>query len=277
MLELGGIMKNSLVVYEKEGGDFLTQLGFTKTQTKIYLTLLKLGGATAKTLSTKANAPRAIVYRTLDELQEIGVVEKEITAPLKFKAVPLRFGLQVLMLRRLQQHKDLQEKAKEFLCSFKDYEEESLKEDDYKFIVIQSKERILQRIKFEHANVQVSADIISTLQRLLQIMECCLEYYEEALERGVEYRVLLEKPESKFNFPKYLLNLMSAPNFKLRFSKKPLITNAAIFDKKEATFNFYPSKPLKESPIIWTNHPSFLSMFKDHFRNAWKSAIPFEA
>ena len=269
-------MKPSLVDLKKEGGYFLIQLGFTKTQAHVYLTLLEHGSATASALSKNADVPRAIAYRTLDELQAMGVVEKEITAPFKFSAVPLEFGLQVLMLRRLQQQKDLQEKAKEFIRSIKDHEKKTLEDNDYKFIIIQSRERILQRIKFEHANVQVNADIISTPQRLLQIMECCLEYYEEALERGVEYRVLLEKPESKFNFPKYLLNLMSAPNFKLRFSKKPLITNAGIFDKKEATFNFYPSKTLKESPIIWTNHPSFLSMFKDHFRNAWKLAIPFE-
>jgi sugar-specific transcriptional regulator TrmB len=265
-------MKSSLVVYEK-GDAFLTQLGFTKTQTKIYLTLLKIGEATAKTLSTKANAPRAIVYKTLDELQEMGVVEKEIGAPFKFSAVSLEFGLQVLMLRRLQQQEDLQEKAKEFLYSFKDYEKESLKEDDFKFIVIQSKERIIQRIKLEHENVQSRVEIISTWHRLLRIMDCCFEYCERALERGVTYRVILEKPRENFELSENLRELMTFSNFKLRFSKKAMKTNMGIFDRREATFNFYPSKSLNESPIIWTNHPSFLSMCKDHFNNAWKSAV----
>jgi sugar-specific transcriptional regulator TrmB len=269
-------MKNSLIAYERKGDDFLTELGFTKTQTKIYLTLLKTGNATAKTLSNKANTPRAIVYRTLDELQEMGVVEKEITAPFKFRAVPLRYGLQVLMLRRLQQHKDLQEKAKEFLRNINDYEEEMFEDDDYRFIVFQSKERIIQMMKLQHKNVQRSADIISTWHRLLQIMDCCYEYYSQALARGVKYRIILEKPKKGFDFPRKLHELLATPNFRLRFSRKALKTNAGIFDKKEATLNFYPSKSLKESPIIWTNHPSFLSMCKDHFNNAWKSAAPFE-
>ena len=269
-------MKNSLVIYERESDEFLTQLGFTKTQTKIYLTLLKTGGATAKTLSNKANAPRAIVYRTLDELQKMGVVEKEIAAPMKFKAVPLRFGLQVLMLRLLQQHKDLQEKAKEFLYSFKEYEESSLEEDYYKFVVIQSKERIIQRMKLQHENVQSTADIISTWHRLLQIMDCCYEYYKQALKRGVKYRVILEKPEKGFDFPRRLRELLETPNFRLRYSRKSPKTNVGIFDRKEATFNFYPSKSLKESPIIWTNNIGFLSMCKDHFSNAWKSAVHIE-
>jgi sugar-specific transcriptional regulator TrmB len=268
-------MKNSLVVYEKEGDDFLTQLGFTKTQTKIYLTLLKIGDATAKTLSNKADAPRPIVYRTLDELQEMGVVEKEIATPMKFKAVPLKYGLQVLMLRLLQQHKDLQEKAKKFLYNFKAYEEGPLEQGEYKFIVIQTKERIIQKMKLQHENVQRSAEIISTWHRLLQIMDCCYEDCKQALKRGVKYRVILEKPEKGFDFPLKLRELLATPNFQLRFSRKALKTNAGIFDNKEATLNFYPSKLLKESPIIWTNHPSFLSMCKDHFNNAWKSAVPY--
>lgn len=272
----GELIKNSLVVYEKENCDFLTQLGFTNTQTKIYLTLLKMGGASAKTLSKNANVPTAIIYRTVDELQRMGVVEKEIAAPLKFKAVPLRFGLQVLMLRLLQQHEDIQEKAKRFLHRFEDYEEGSLEDSDYKFIVIQSKERIMQRMKLQHENAKRSADIISTWHRLLQIMDFCFECYKQALERGVKYRVILEKPKKTSELSNNLRELITEPNFELRFSRKAMKTNMGIFDKKEATFNFYPSKSLKESPIIWTNHPSFLSMCKDHFNNAWKSAVHFE-
>jgi hypothetical protein len=130
-------------------------------------------------------------------------------------------------------------------------------------------------MKLQHENVQRSADIITTWHRLLQIMDYCYEYYERALARGVKYRFILEKPKKGFDFPRKLRELLATPNFKMRFSKKAPKTNAGIFDRKEATFNFYPSKSLKESPIIWTNHPSFLSMCKDHFNTAWKSAVKF--
>jgi sugar-specific transcriptional regulator TrmB len=269
-------MRNSLPVYGEESSCFLTEFGLTKTQVSVYFTLLKLGEADAKALSRKGNIPRPMVYKTLEELQEAGVVEKEIAAPFRFRAIPLRFGLQVLLVRRLQQHKELQEKTKEFLRNINEYEEGTLKEEDYKFVIIQSRERIIQRMKLQHVNTQCSADIISTWHRLLQIMDYCYEYYEQALERGVKYRVILEKPRKRLCIPENLRDLAAKPNFRLRFTRKPIKTNAGIFDMNEATFNFYPSKSLKESPVIWTNHPTFLAMYEDHFDKIWKSAVHFE-
>ena len=77
----------------------------------------------------------------------------------------------------------------------------------------------------------------------------------KAVNREVNYRVVLE-----------------SPGFELRLSRGPLATNAAIFDDKEVTINFFQGKPIGESPIIWTNHPSFIQMCKDHFKQIWKSA-----
>ena len=48
----------------------LTKLGFTQTQTRLYLTLLKIGNANGRTLAEHAKVPRSIVYRALDELQK---------------------------------------------------------------------------------------------------------------------------------------------------------------------------------------------------------------
>ncbi len=62
---------------EEESIGLLTQLGFNITQAKLYLALSKLGEADARTLSKEANVPRPEVYRTLDELQKKGLVEKE--------------------------------------------------------------------------------------------------------------------------------------------------------------------------------------------------------
>ena len=46
----------------------------------------------------------------------------------------------------------------------------------------------------------------------------------------------------------------------------------AIFDNKEATISYFPSKPLGASPILLTNHQSFVSMARDHFEAIWKKA-----
>jgi sugar-specific transcriptional regulator TrmB len=264
------------VFFEEEENKLLIQIGFTKTQAKIYLTLLKLGEANGRMLCKNTNVPRSVVYRTLDELQKKGLVEKEITAPFTFVATPPKEGLQILMNQRLQQHTEMQVRIEEFLQKIQNYQKEILQEQEYKFIVIEGKERILQKIKLQHDTVQQTADILSTLQRWLQIIDDCYENYEKALERKVKYRVVIENPEYKINFPEKVQALLTKPNMKLRFSCSLLKTNSAIFDGKEASFNLFPSKSIAEAPIIWTNHPSFLAMCQDHFEAVWKSARQYK-
>ena len=263
--------------FDENDAKLLVQIGFTKTQAKLYLTLLRLKESDANTLSKKTNVPRSAVYRVLDELQKKGIVEKIISAPCKFRATPLKFGLQILLSKRVQQLKQIQEETKSLLQKVQILYEQQPPEQDYKVIVIEGKERIIQRIKLAHDNVQRSADILTTLTRWQDFVHHCYENHEKALDRGAKYRIIIEKPECELNFEEDILVLLEHPNLELKFSRNPLKTNSATFDQKEATFNFFPSKTISESPIIWTNHPSFLSMGQDHFRNIWTKGTEFEA
>ena len=260
------------VLVNKEDTQLLIEMGFTQTQAKVYLTLLKLGESDARTLYRKANLPQPEVYRTLDELERKGLVEKEIAAPSKFIPTPIEFGLQILMNQKLQQCMELKKKMKGFLRKNQISPLEKSRIQQYKLMVIEGKERLLQTIRSEHENVERSVDIISTLQRWLQILDSCMESYLKALDRKVKYRVVIEKPSSKITFSEKIQTLLSKPDFELKLSEVPLTNNAAIFDDNEATINFFEGKPLGESPIIWTNHPGFIQMCRDHFDNVWKSA-----
>jgi sugar-specific transcriptional regulator TrmB len=258
--------------FEGEDTQLLTEIGFTKTQAKLYLTLLKLGKTDGKTLSKQTSAPRAVVYRTLDELQKMGLVEREIAHPYKFKAAPLKQGLQILMTQKREQYEESQEKTEKFLLKKESYPEENLEENEYRFCIVEGKERIIQIMKNHHDNVHRSADIVTTLQRWLQVLDYCFENYKKALQRNVRYRVVIQKPESGIDFPENVRFLLEKPNFELKVTRCPPQTIFGVFDDEEATFNFFPSKSLKESPIIWTNYHGFISMAQDHFDKVWKSA-----
>ena len=264
------------VLIDEEDIRFLTEIGFTKTQANLYLTLLKTGETDARTLSKNTGMPKPEIYRTVKELEKKGLVEKELTAPSKFIATPIQFGLQILMDQRVQQCKNVQRKMKAFLRKKQACRLEAPKEKEYKLIVIEGKDRIVQTIKLEHDTAQRSVEIISTLQRWFQILDSSLESHLKALERKVKYRVVVEKPLRKITFPENAKALLSKPNFELRVSEGPLMNNEAIFDDNEATINFFEGKPLGESPIIWTNHPGVIQMCRDHFDKVWKSAKEYK-
>jgi sugar-specific transcriptional regulator TrmB len=263
-------------MFPEEEGDLLTQIGFTKTQAKVYLSLLKIGKATGKTISEQSHVTRQIVYRTLDELQERGLVEKEIAMPCEFKAAPVQDGLQTLILQKFEQYKEIQQKTERFLQEIQANKGDADYEQEHKFTMINGKERLIQKIKRQHDHAQRSVDVLSTLQRWLQILQECSDNYEKALSRGVKYRVVVEEHGQEVDFPETVQDLLSKPNFELRLSRGPLKTNAAMFDCEECSFSFYPAKAMGESPLILTNHPSFVAMFEDHFENVWKHSHKFK-
>jgi sugar-specific transcriptional regulator TrmB len=260
------------LLLKEEGIQLLTKIGLTKTQAKIYLTLLKNGDARARALAEMANSPRPLVYRILDELQKMGLVEKEIDTPHRFVATPPDSGLQILIYHKFQHFKEIQKETKLFLLELEKTRLEPPPKQNYQFKMVESKERILQIMKSQHRNVQRCIDITSVFKRWLNILDCCIDDYEKALQRNVKYRIVVEMPKRKTAFPESLQVLLNYPNFQLKLSHNPLGSNIAIFDGKETTFNFYPGKSLKESPIVWTNNPSFILMAQDHFDKVWKSS-----
>jgi sugar-specific transcriptional regulator TrmB len=258
------------MISETEEAKFLTQLGFTKAQAKIYLALLQTGKANAAALQKLVKMPRPVVYRTLAELQEKGLAEKEIAQPNGFRATPIHFALQNMILQRTEDFRRLAFKTEEFLRKFPQEQEKPVHAQDYKLIMINGKGRILHKIKTQLNCARSSVDLLTTLPRWLPTVEECCENYEKALSRGVKFRVIAETLNSEVS-QKVNENLLSASNFHLKLTSNSYNTNSGIFDHEVAIINFFPSKPVAESPIIWTNHPSFLAMCKDQFESAWRS------
>jgi len=260
------------MLFENEDVQFLIQLRFTETQARLYLTLLKTGKTNAATLQKLTKIARPTVYVTLEELQEKGLVEKEIAMPNDFKATPIDFALQSLIQKRKEDFRRITDRTKEFLRKFQQEKEDTIQVQDYKFIILSGKERIVLKMKQQHDSARFSVDILSTLPRWLQIVDECFDNYKKALARGVKYRVIAETLSSEVRLSRDVTNLLAKPNFKLKLTPNARQTNSAVFDNKEATFNFFPSKFMAESPLIWTNHPSFLSMCQDQFEAAWRTA-----
>jgi sugar-specific transcriptional regulator TrmB len=254
----------------------LIQIGLTSNQAKLYIALLKVGRLNASNVSKHSKVPRQEVYRVLNELQRMGLVEKTVAVPCEFEAISVNDGLQILISRKFEQVKELQKKTKEILRENQFCRLEKMKKQEHRIIMIRGKQRLMQIFRHQHDNVQQKVDVLSTLQRWLQILDFCFQDYLEALDRGVKYRVVIAKPAGEITFPENIKSLLAKPGFELRLSEEPLKINAAVFDENEATLNFLEGKSLTESPVIWTNHPGFIQMCRDHFDKVWKSSKEYK-
>jgi sugar-specific transcriptional regulator TrmB len=266
------LFERRIMLIEREPIQLLIDLGFTKNQARLYLALLRVEEANGRTLSENTNIPRPEVYRTLGELEKKGFVEREIATPYKFKPTPLNVGLEILMNQQIEQFKEIKERTEVFLQKIQNIRKETPQKQEYKLTKIKGRQRLIQLIKFQHDTVQQKADVLSTLQRWMQILYFCFENYKRALARGVKYRVVIEAADSEIMSHENIKALLKEPNFELRLTRGSLRTNAAIFDQNELTISFFPAVSLGESPLIWTNHPSLMSMYQDHFEAIWKTA-----
>jgi HTH-type transcriptional regulator, sugar sensing transcriptional regulator len=97
----------------------LIDLGLTAAQAKIYLSLLWVGSATIREIAQASKVARPDTYRALSELQDIGIVEKIISVPTKFKALPIKDALDILMLRKTNETIDLNKRANRLIEKLK--------------------------------------------------------------------------------------------------------------------------------------------------------------
>jgi len=269
--------RNNALFFRENGAQLLAQPGLSPTQTRLYQSLLERGnaGGTALGLSKSMGLPRSEIYRALSELQLKGLVEKEISYPNRFNAIPIATGFQILLSHKVEQYTKIESEINSFLQKAQSFQEENVDVQKYKITIVEGKHRILNKISQQHKNAQRSVRILTTLPRWLQIIHYCIKDYEAALARGVEYRIIVENTEGKFTLPNEIEFLLKNPNFKLATCAVHLKTNGAIFDDKEVSINFFPSKSLSDSPFILSNHPSLISMLEDQFERNWENSVKY--
>jgi sugar-specific transcriptional regulator TrmB len=73
----------------------------------------------AKTISKTAQVSKPDVYRVLAALQERGIVEKALSIPAMFKAVPIEQTLNILLQSKDKELDMLREKTEQLLTNFK--------------------------------------------------------------------------------------------------------------------------------------------------------------
>jgi sugar-specific transcriptional regulator TrmB len=255
----------------------LEELGLTKNQATLYLTLLSVKKSDARKLSVSTGILRTDVYRSLSELELKGLVDRKIGLPIEFMAVTPSLGLQHVLEARINAVENTEQKTIAFIKKFQTKRETFEDNDSHEIKLINGRKRIVDKIRKQHDDAKDTIEICSILPRWLQIIDECRVNYQNALDRGVHYKVIVALPNANYMLPKNVISLLKHKNFTLKKSVITQSINSAMFDYKEATFDYYPSKPLGSSPLIVTNHPSFIDLSKGYFQMLWNSLPDFKS
>ena len=250
----------------------LTDLGLTGRQAKVFYVLLKFECSTARALANASGLARQDTYKILDELQTLGIVERQITVPTKFTAVPIQDALSILLNHKIKQESDLETKTINLINNIKTQNRRAVEDKEPKIFLIPEGETVVLNLRKAIQSTQKSIDIASSSRSLPQIMFFLKKDLERAVGRGVKIQCLTDVLEDEQSHLAEFFALKDIPIFEVRAVLNHSTTRFYVFDKKELAVVLSSEKDIAKSSVLWLCGTSLLEAFQDYFEMLWLKA-----
>lgn len=252
----------------------LTGLGITVLQARVYLALLKSGKTTAKDLAKTSKVARQDTYRVLSELHNLGLIEKLIDTPTKFKAIPIEVVIAELVERRKKDSSRLEKDAAEMLQSFSTPVEENneLEDEEYQFVIIKELQSRMMRVRKQITETEKGICVVTRWPFFVTYTINSTEEIIKALKRGVNIRIVTQKPEQVEPLSEDLQTLMKYPLFQVKYATSLPPSIVATFDKKEVNISIISDTNPSESPLLQSNNQSLIELAQNYFEVMWTHA-----
>ena len=250
----------------------LRDLGLSTTQARIYRMLTHWDELSIETIAKISRVARTDLYRIMSQLESRGLVERVILNPTKFRAIPVDKGIDILIQERYDQLQELKERSEILLQqSRKEVKSLEIRSEENQFLRFAGN-RIKTRIGTSIETVQKNVKLVLTSTRLFQGLNYFAENIEKALNRGVEYRVIIERPNERKAYMNQATSFINEPLFQVKFMNEPPKAVFALYDQKEVYIFQHPEENLKVSTALWSNNTSLIAMINDCFETTWKSS-----
>ena len=247
----------------------LQYLGLSVNQAKVYYTISSTKFLSVNEIKQKSNVPRQDIYRILDSLTDLGLVECSINRPKKYRAISMKEGVSFLLKQKRNEMSKMKKMAEELIEDSR-HSSYLFSPVDPDFVIIPKNHATILRRGEEISNADTQIDFLISWKRFPRTIETFGDVSRMALENGVKIRVLLEKPENLDHLPQIVDELKAAyPNYELKFISDEPSAVIAIFDKKRVIIDTSTDTELAEKPSLLTNNPSLVSIIIDYYERIW--------
>jgi len=243
----------------------------------LYVALLVFSDfASASAISAFSNVARQDVYRLMDELQEIGLVEKEVSNPARFRAVPISDAMSYLTEKRRERTNALLEESTALLAKLPEKNSRIAILGEIQFVIVPKGEPLLRRVEEALKAVDKKILVITPWRELTQWIFTLQEWWQQTLDRGVKVRWITENPPQNSDAKVEMIeNFARKHNFWLRTVTLPIDIRLSVFDGKEVFMATQVNINAGESPALWTNSPTMIPLFEDYFTMKWDKATDY--
>ncbi len=260
---------------EQKYTDTLIALGLNSSQAKVYLALLRLGQTKVKAIWKTAKVNRQDIYRLLNELERKSMVEKLVTTPTEFRALPIQDGLTSLLRERAQELDNLTERTDQLITSFATQQNGHEITNEFEIKLVSNKKAYMRRIEQGVVTIQKSIDIIDSFDHAKHRGENDSELLTEVFEKGIKLRQILDKPKEGQKLSKVLTKERNRNrSVEVRFIPEEPLATIRIDDGKRVEISATAKYPRPEdTPTIYSDSPCLVAILQDYFERLWKEAI----
>jgi len=245
-------------------------LGLSNSEARVLVALYKIGTTEVSRIAKASTVARPDVYRALSKLHKLGLVEKIITHPSRFRAVPIETGVSVLLEHKLKEYSELKSESASLIRRMSKETIRKEPNQESQFVLIPSREVLFKHLTRSIEKTQKSIDVSTSWKRFKSACYRLAEPLEKAWLRGVIGRAIIEKTEEPAL--EFVKTYWQSPQAEIRHVNFPPKSIMALYDEKEVYIYIIPTAAMTESPALWSNNPSLVAMAEEHFETKWKTA-----
>jgi sugar-specific transcriptional regulator TrmB len=267
------------LIFSGKEKEFFSNTGLTENETKVYLSLVKIGSSKIGDVAKETGIQRPNLYKIIDSLGAKGLIEKEINAPIRYRATSPLEAINMLVEQKRTQFRELEKNGKIIAQNLENQTKiHSLKErsPENKFIIIPGKALVINKLRAALENAHKSLDVITSEERFSSAIMTFAGDYENKLKQGLKIRIITEDHQPKEDAYRVIEKLAKNASFKVRFlpPHSTVDTIIAILDGKEVFTTISAMANSFDTSALWTNNQSSLLITKSYFESKWQTAQP---
>ena len=250
----------------------LNDLGLDITESKVYLALVKAGKITVREISKLSGVARPHVYKTLEKLEDAGLVIRIISQPERFMAIPINECTSILLKRRREKTRALLAQTALLNEHFNTHQPLHTSRTELQFVLIPKKDAVYNQANKMLMEAQESIDFLCLTRRMIGWLSNSLSTVVETLNRKVDFRVIMPKSTSGNDVSGPIDMLYNYGNFTLRTIPKEPKFGFSIWDGKEILMTTSPNDSSTPAITLWSNNRGLVDLCQEHFCCLWKKA-----
>lgn len=259
---------------EKTAKEFAL-FGVTNTQAKIYIGLNALGVASASEIASLSKIRREEIYRTMPELEKLGLVTRKLGTPRRFSAIDVRTALVNLIktkrkamgeeISRLRQKKD------ELITKVKTSTALKMEEKDGSIEAFSEQESVLVKLKQMIKSAKRRIILAISLDQLGTMLLRKIEKTMKMSKNQINAQIIIDESGlNETHISKLLRSNMADKQIELRHAEM-LPFNLLIIDEEEAIWGEFQPRNARPKTFL-SNDQTQIDLLRMAFANLWQQS-----